>query len=104
MCKQPWPGNVRELENAVERALIVSRGQSVRLDQVAREPSHVPPARALRAAARQFERDHIRRVLQSLGNNKAATARALGIGVSSLYRKMEDLGLSKTRTASVGLP
>ncbi len=51
---------------------------------------------AIRTATREFERQHVRKVLVSLGHNKNATAESLGIGLSSLYRKLEELGISKT--------
>jgi DNA-binding NtrC family response regulator len=50
---------------------------------------------SLKSAVRGFERQHISRVLQGFSNNKVATAEALGIGLSSLYRKMEELGIAR---------
>ncbi len=99
MCGQRWRGNVRELENVVERALIFADGQVVELDDlsiaVGESASGDTRSMNLRTAARQFERAHIIKVLNATGNNKVATAEALGIGLSSLYRKMEELGISK---------
>ncbi|MBU0616168.1 MAG: hypothetical protein KKI02_00475, partial [Planctomycetes bacterium] len=63
--------------------------------EVSRNAGAPEPAFDLRAATRSFERQHIIKVLTSLGNNKVATAEALGIGLSSLYRKMDELGISK---------
>jgi DNA-binding NtrC family response regulator len=100
MCRHGWPGNVRELENVVERALIFAGdapagAQNLSIPVVS---GAEPPVALidLRAATREFERQHISKVLTSLNDDKASTAQALGIGLSSLYRKMEELGISKT--------
>jgi two-component system response regulator PilR (NtrC family) len=99
MCRHTWRGNVRELENVVERALIFADGEPVGVDNLSivsgksESPSGV--SLDLRAATREFERRHIAKVLSTFGNNKTAAAEVLGIGLSSLYRKMEELGISK---------
>ena len=99
LCNHYWRGNVRELENFVERALIFIGDRPVGLQdlpiEVSRNAGAPETAFDLRAATRSFERQHIIKVLTSLGNNKVATAEALGIGLSSLYRKMDELGISK---------
>ena len=51
------------------------------------------PVDDLRSAVRDFERQQIRRVLQSCADDKREAARRLGLGLSSLYRKLEELGL-----------
>ncbi|MBX3471106.1 MAG: sigma-54-dependent Fis family transcriptional regulator [Planctomycetes bacterium] len=91
-----WPGNVRELENVAARgALLATDGvvdpEHLRLPDgpgapVAAEVGEVEDLRAARAA---FERAHIRRVLERHGGNKPRAAEALGIDLSSLYRKLE---------------
>ncbi len=97
--KHRWRGNVRELENVVERALIFAGDDPIRLQDLsfALGGAVATPMYPLdlRTASRDFERQHIVKVLSSYGNNKVATAEALGIGLSSLYRKMEELGISK---------
>jgi DNA-binding NtrC family response regulator len=100
LCRQHWRGNVRELENVVERALIFAADRPVSLQDLALDVSRDAPGTDstfdLRMATRSFERQHIIRVLTNFANNKGATAEALGIGLSSLYRKMDELGISKT--------
>jgi DNA-binding NtrC family response regulator len=91
-----WPGNVRELQNVIERAMILREGRTVGVDDL---PAHIARAAArapkgLREALRAFERDHIRSVLEESGLDREKAARRLGIGVSSLYRKMRALNLS----------
>jgi DNA-binding NtrC family response regulator len=100
MRARPWRGNVRELENVVERALIFAgdRGVELRDLSVAAGPTVATAAAFasnLRAANREFEKQHIVRVLGMHGGNKVAAAEALGIGLSSLYRKMEELGIAR---------
>jgi len=51
------------------------------------------PTRDLRTAVHEFERRHISEVLTSVAGNKTEAARILGIGLSSLYRKLDELGL-----------
>ncbi|MDR3635031.1 MAG: sigma-54 dependent transcriptional regulator [Isosphaeraceae bacterium] len=94
-----WKGNVRELDNALERAVILAEGPIL-------SPADFPPGLMpdtglaseessdnLRAALRDYERRHIVRVLAECGDDKREAARRLGLGLSSLYRKLEELTL-----------
>jgi DNA-binding NtrC family response regulator len=94
-----WPGNVRELENALERAVILSTGESISADGLPHrvterksEPlvSGRTPANPTLEAV---ERAYIMWVLQSEGGNKTRTAEALGIDPSTLYRKLSRYGV-----------
>jgi len=92
----PWKGNVRELGNALERAIILGDGPTLTTadfpaDLVAGSTAD-PDGDDLRAALDHFERRHIRRVLDRAGGDKREAARRLGLGLSSLYRKLEDPG------------
>ena len=93
-----WRGNVRELENAIQRAVIMCEGSVI-------TPTDLPPPLGsaptlpvvsddLRAALRSYERIHIERVLAHCPDKREA-ARRLGLGLSSLYRKLEELGLKE---------
>jgi len=91
-----WRGNVRELQNVIERAMILRDGETVGLEDL---PAHIArvvarPATRLREALSSFEREHIRTVLEQAGNDRDEAARRLGIGVSSLYRKLRRLKLT----------
>jgi DNA-binding NtrC family response regulator len=92
----PWRGNVRELDNALQRAVILGDGPLV-------EPEDLPPDLApaphdpalvddLAEALRRYERLHLERVLRRFPDKKEA-ARRLGVGLSSLYRKIAELGI-----------
>jgi DNA-binding NtrC family response regulator len=105
MRRHYWRGNVRELENAVERALIFAGDQEIALGDLpfADQSSLVPPREGrmdLRSALRNFERQYITRTLGQFNDNKVTTAEALGIGLSSLYRKIEELGIMKVARES----
>ena len=99
MRRHEWRGNVRELENVVERALIFANDSPVRPQELSISAMAVktsaPVTLDLRTATREFERQHIQKVLANFVNNKVASAEALGIGLSSLYRKLEELGVAK---------
>ena len=97
--QNPWRGNVRELENMVERAVIFAGDRAITAKDLTM--TGVPSGNAhvaivnLRRATREFEKQHISRILAKMDNNKMAVADALGIGLSSLYRKMEELCITK---------
>jgi DNA-binding NtrC family response regulator len=96
MMSAQWKGNVRQLDNAIERAVIMCEGTSI-------EPSDLPPdllglgqplpdTDDLRSALRHYERLHITRVLRQWPDKREA-AKRLRLGLSSLYRKIEELGI-----------
>ncbi|MBM4107558.1 MAG: sigma-54-dependent Fis family transcriptional regulator [Phycisphaerae bacterium] len=92
-----WRGNVRELENVIERAVIFADGREIDLADL---PFGAPAEDAddgedLKHALAQFERQHIIYSLRRHHYDKTETARHLGIGVSSLYRKMDELKIPK---------
>ena len=91
-----WPGNVRELENAVEGAVVRSVGGVIEVNCLpeelgARRPS-VRLAMGPGAALAEVERDYILSELRRLDGNKSAVAKSLGIGLKTLYRKLESYG------------
>lgn len=95
-----WPGNVRELQNVVERAVLLGKGDQVRVEDlpatlVQAAPLLVHPvgARTLKAALEGPERQIILEVLELNHWNRHATADALGINRTTLYKKMKRLGL-----------
>ena len=91
-----WKGEVRELENIVERAVLLSDGDTITLDDLPRKAktggSGDYPDN-LKEATRNFEKSHIMTMLERCENDKAKVAETLGIGLSSLYRKIDDLDI-----------
>jgi DNA-binding NtrC family response regulator len=98
LLNHPWRGNVRELENVIERAVIFAEGRPIGVEDL---PFATPGitddvGEDLKEALRQFERQHILYSLRRHQYDKTQTAQHLGIGVSSLYRKLEELNIAKT--------
>jgi NtrC-family two-component system response regulator AlgB len=90
----PWPGNVRELRNAIERALILTRGQLVEPEafpeRIAASGSEAPILGGS-FTAEEIEREHALRVMAHAATMEEA-ARILGIDASTLWRKRKKWG------------
>ena len=99
MLGYSWPGNVRELANVIERGAIFAVDRPISMDELAfaTRQVEIPQQQQsdLKSALRSFERQHILRVLRRHNFNKNATAGVLNVGVSSLYRKIDQLGIGK---------
>jgi two-component system response regulator PilR (NtrC family) len=98
LVSQPWKGNVRELDNAIEHAMILGDGEWIRSCDLPRalrdgEGTLPPVGDDLREALRAYEKVHIESVLRRLGHDKRTAADALGLSLSSLYRKMNEFGI-----------
>jgi len=90
----PWPGNVRELANALERAVVLSRGDVVQaesLPDAVLAPPRAAPA-GQHGSLEELEQGRIRQVLAESATLEQAAAR-LGIGVTTLWRKRKRYGL-----------
>lgn len=89
-----WKGNIRELKNIIERAVILATGNTLGADLLPYEfhDQQLQPSSMDMAA---MERQHIIRVLSQAQGNKTETARLLGIGLTTLYRKIEEYQISK---------
>jgi DNA-binding NtrC family response regulator len=90
-----WPGNVRELEHAIERAVIVARGASIRLRELPPEVSQKSsqPASGDSLDLPALERAAIERALERFRGNRREAAEALKISTVTLWRKMKQYGL-----------
>lgn len=97
-----WRGNVRELENVIERAVIFADNRPISVEDLPFATGAMTDdvGEDLKEAIAQFERQHIIYSLRRHNYDKALTARQLGIGVSSLYRKLEELNIPKTLSDS----
>lgn len=93
----PWKGNIRELDNVLERAMILGNGEWIL-------PADLPGRQAerdgdfdgtdnLNKAVELYEKSHIERTLGKAGGDKIHAAELLGLSLSTLYRKIEKLGI-----------
>ncbi len=92
-----WRGGVRELENIIERAVIFAHGEIITPNDLADylngDKSETPYPEQLKEAVKKFEREHIYSIVKKYNYDKDKAAKVLGIGLSSLYRKMEELNI-----------
>ena len=92
-----WPGNVRELENALERALVLARGDVIEPEDLlleeARSAAHAAASGTLQDALDQVTVERVRSALEQAGGNRGAAARRLGIERTTLYRMMKRFAL-----------
>ncbi|MRR08431.1 MAG: sigma-54-dependent Fis family transcriptional regulator, partial [Deltaproteobacteria bacterium] len=100
-----YPGNVRELENAIERAVALSLGSTLRLEDLPAEFTAPRPAAALTSdqpsgaaslaeSVHTMEKNAIEEALRATGNRKGEAARLLGISRKTLWEKMKLLGIT----------
>ena len=93
-----WKGNVRELDNVIEHAMILGDGDWITTNDLPRAlradaDLPLPASDNLREALRAYEKAHIQSILAKLDHDKRAAAERLGMSLSSLYRKIEELGI-----------
>jgi len=95
ILRYKWPGNVRELANVIERAVVLAKGETI-------QPHDLPGKLSLSAEEApstlkdmmaEYERSAIVAEMEAHGRDKEATARALGIDLATLYRKLKKLGI-----------
>jgi two-component system response regulator PilR (NtrC family) len=106
LLNHDWRGNVRELENVIERAMIFAEHRQIGVEDLpfATEGIADDVSEDLKEALQQFERQHILFSLRRHNYDKTETARHLNIGISSLYRKLEELNIPKSLTDSSEQP
>jgi transcriptional regulator with PAS, ATPase and Fis domain len=97
LTSHEWRGGVRELENVIERSVIFSASETITPENL---PDYVRGGTLihgypdpLRDAIQSFEREHILKTIKKYNYNKDEAAKALEIGLSSLYRKMDELNI-----------
>ena len=100
-----WPGNVRELKNFVERLVIMSGGDTITTEEVAKtlpaSPSESPETKilvekedlSLKEMVERFERDLLIRGYREVGGNVSGLARKLKIDRANLHRKLKSYGI-----------
>ncbi|MEA4917179.1 sigma-54 dependent transcriptional regulator [Proteiniphilum sp.] len=96
-----WPGNIRELRNVIERSVILMDSDMLQLEDLPFEiqqytsSSSPTPLSTPGFSIASVEKSHIQKVLRHVGGNKAEAARLLGIGIATLYRKIEEYKLKE---------
>jgi two-component system NtrC family response regulator len=102
LCEYPWPGNVRELENAMERMVLLARGNEVTITDLPDfllPPAQIPESPTVAVAEpgivtlQDFEKQVILQALRECGGNQTITARRLGISRRTLAYRLEKYGI-----------
>jgi len=100
LMQYDWPGNVRELKNILERSFILQRGDELRPSELltkayyAQSDSHEITFNKVIKPLEEIEKQHIKYALEGLSGNLTKTAKALGISLSTLKRKVKDFNLT----------
>ena len=89
---QEWNGNIRELKNVIERSVILSEGNELNVDTLPLDfKKNINSSRQLSAFdLSSVEKLHIQKVLNYTNGNKTEAAKLLNIGLTTLYRKIEE--------------
>jgi len=100
MMSLPWKGNVRELDNALERAMILGDGEWISPADLPRwelpeGTPVIPLSDNLKEAVQAYEKSHIETVLKKTNGDKKSAAELLGLSLSSLYRKLDELTIQR---------
>lgn len=95
MQRYSWNGNIRELRNVMERAVILSDGNKILPEHLPYEIQKQSNSSTDSLTLSSVEKTHIEKVLQYTKRNKTKTAELLGIGLTTLYRKIEEYHIEK---------
>jgi transcriptional regulator with PAS, ATPase and Fis domain len=102
LLRYEWPGNVRELENAMERAVVLAAGDQIEPsdlpDEVRQAPAMPPSAAGPVRRLEDVAKEYILAALELNDGNQTHTAKQLGIGSATLYRKLKGYGRLKGST------
>jgi DNA-binding NtrC family response regulator len=93
----PWKGNIRELDNVLERAMILGDGEWIKPADLPGQQNGVDEFGTednLTRAVELYEKTHIERTLGKAAGDKIRAAELLGLSLSTLYRKLEKLGIN----------
>ncbi|HZE22323.1 MAG TPA: sigma 54-interacting transcriptional regulator, partial [Desulfobaccales bacterium] len=98
-----WPGNVRELQNVVERAVVLCTGSMVEFEDLPDEFRQQSPeddqiVLPVGSSMGEIERQAIVQTLKKTGGDKELTARLLGIGLATLYRRLKEMEIKEVPT------
>lgn len=87
--QQEWRGNIRELKNVIERSVILSDDMELKTDDLPLEFQNAPPLTSSYELS-TIEKVHIQKVIHYTRGNKTKAAELLGIGLTTLYRKLDE--------------
>ena len=90
-----WKGNTRELKNVIERAVILEDGDALSIEVLPLDLQTNSDSSRNLFDLSVMEKEHIQKVLAFAKGNKTEAARLLNIGLTTLYRKMEEYGIPK---------
>ncbi len=93
LMEHAWPGNVRELDHAVERGVLLARGELLRADDLGLRPAVDGAARLEEMSLEDVEALLIKKALARYEGNVTRAADALGLSRSALYRRLQRYGL-----------
>jgi DNA-binding NtrC family response regulator len=104
LCHCTWPGNIRELQNFIERAVILTPDSVLKI-QTSQLQDAMPVTATVPNTLEDFEREHILQTLREtggvIGGRNGAAAR-LGVKRTTLFSKMEKLGISRQTKYTIG--
>ncbi|MEG2614765.1 MAG: sigma 54-interacting transcriptional regulator, partial [Alistipes sp.] len=93
LLRHRWNGNIRELRNTIERSIILSSGNTLHLADLPLEIQMSDGNMLDSMELSAMERQHICKILNHTAGNKTEAARLLKIGLTTLYRKIEEYGI-----------
>jgi len=96
MLEYSWPGNVRELDHAVERAVLLSGGDAVRISDLSLRSPRESAQRMEDLSLEEVESLLIRKAIDRFGGNISQAADALGLSRSALYRRLQKYGIGSS--------
>ena len=88
LLEHPWPGNIRELDHAVERAVLLVTGDTVRPHDLGLRVAREPVARVEEMGIEEVERFLVQKALARFDGNVSQAAKTLGLSRSALYRRI----------------
>jgi two-component system response regulator PilR (NtrC family) len=101
-----WKGNIREMQNVIERAVIFAEDDLIKASDIgligSKAMASSEEQESLQVAVKAYEKEHICRVLNRYEWNKVEAAKALNVGLSSLYRKIDELEINTRKPSKRG--
>jgi two-component system, NtrC family, response regulator len=91
-----YPGNIREMKNIIERTIILTEGEKLKSSTLPQEiigGQNLKKESSEHLSLDEMEKNHIIKILEKVNGNKTKAAEVLGIGLTTLYRKLQTYGL-----------